>query len=75
MRAEVQALADMGLNQMSLELFHPLVEWCVISALMFLVQMPIIFSVTFTHTPLNTHSFTRIHAFVQHCEVHNAAGD
>lgn len=47
-------------------------EWCVISALMFLVQMPIISLVTFTHT-LNTHSFTHIHAFAQHFRVHNAA--
>lgn len=28
-----------------------------------------------SHTPLNTHSFTRIHAFAQHCGVHNIAGD
>lgn len=58
--AEVHALAAMSLNRMSLKLIHPPVcvcvyeEGCVISALLFLVQTPIISLVTLAHALKHT---------------------
>lgn len=66
LRAEVQALADMRLNRMLLELIHPLVCGMVCY---FCTDVPgsnARYSRLLSHTPLNTHSFTRIHGFAQH---------
>lgn len=76
-RAEVQALADTGLNRMPLKLIHPLVCGMVCY---FCTDVPGSHAHYFlgyfhTHAPLNTHSFTRMHAFLLHCRVHNAVGD
>lgn len=68
LRAEVQALADMGLNQMSLELIHPLV-WGMVCY--FCTDVPgsnaIISLVTFTHTLKHTfiHTHTCLCATLQ----------
>lgn len=67
-RAEVHPLVDVDLIQILFRLIHSLLCYSNPS------YCPL-FPWVHLHKTFRTHSFTCIHALVQHCRVHNAAGN